>query len=127
MIIKACLFLFLFLPVLSTAQEIVFINSNGIRKSYDLKELKKHVKTERVRIFNFKSRVFEEYEAFPARSLLPYVSGQVGIPKDLLLETRNGYAPVVKREHLLREPGYFAFERINGKMNTISHTTGGSG
>lgn len=124
MLVRVSLFIFLFSPLYGLAQEIIFTRKNGEERKFSIAELSAKVKTERVRIFNFKSRVFEEYEAFSVRELLPFISGQLGIPSNLSLQTRNGYAPVVKREHLLREPGYFAFKRINGKMNTISHTTG---
>lgn len=114
MVVRVNLFLLLFFPLISIASEVVFIRAGGEKRSFSLTDLKQKVKTERVRIFNFKSRVFEEYEAFPVRELLPYISARIGIPTDLSIQTRNGYAPVVKREHLLWEPGYFAFKRING-------------
>lgn len=103
------------------ADSISFEYADGSLKSFSLEELKKNIPSKNVRIFNFKSRIFEEYKAFPIRDFLPYVSGERAIGHDLSVKSKTGYSPIILREHILREPGYFAFERVGGKMNTLAH------
>tara|TARA_R110000868_G_scaffold16687_17_gene74251 strand:+ start:3003 stop:3839 length:837 start_codon:yes stop_codon:yes gene_type:complete len=114
----------LFTSVASLAGEIVFITPKMVEKKFQIEELKKKVPFEKVQIYNFKTRVFEHYNAFSVRDLLPFISGEKGISGDLFITSKNGYKPFIRREHLLSEAGYFAFERIGGKMNTIDHLSG---
>lgn len=121
--ISFLLFLLLF-ATNSQSEAIRFEHADGSVKAFSLEELKKNIPSKNVRIFNFKSRVFEEYKAFPIRDFLPYVSGERAIANDLNIKSKTGYSPIVLREHILREPGYFAYERVGGKMNTLTHRSG---
>ncbi len=112
------------ISVATSAGEITFETESKSEKKFVIEELKKKVPIEKVKVYNFKTRVFEHYNAFSVRELLPYISGEKGISGDLFITSKNGYKPFIRREHLLSEPGYFAFERIGGKMNTIDHLSG---
>lgn len=126
LVVKIILFILIFLstgfPI--RAEQIVFEKSDGSFQRYDLEVLKKNLKTYNVKNFNQKNRHFEEYKAFSVKEFLPYVSGVWGIPHDLQLKTRNGYSPKILKKHLIEEPGYFAYEKIKGKMNTIDYRSG---
>lgn len=105
------------------SENIIFETSIGELKEIKIDELKKVLPIEQVKIFDQKNRQFEKYNAFNLKSFLVHVSGQKLIDQDLQIKTKNGYLPIISPQHINNEPGYLAFEKINGKMNTIDYRT----
>ncbi len=111
------------LAVSATTDSITFETNAGELKELKIDQLKKVLKVEQVKIFDQKNRQFEQYNAFNLKDFLVHVSGQKLISDDLQIKTKNGYLPIISPQHINNEPGYLAFEKINGKMNTIDYRT----
>ncbi|PIP91290.1 MAG: hypothetical protein COW01_04445 [Bdellovibrionales bacterium CG12_big_fil_rev_8_21_14_0_65_38_15] len=123
--IKTAIFLLvtLFIPKGWAFEVITFETASGELKELKIDELKKVLTVEQVKIFDQKNRQFEQYNAFNLKDFLLYISGEKLISHDLQIKTKNGYLPIISPQHINNEPGYLAFEKINGKMNTIDYRT----
>ncbi len=111
----------LFSLKLFASDEVIFEPLSGEVKRLKIDSLKRELPIKRVKIFDQKNRQFEQYNAFNLKDFLIYVSGKKEISKDLQIKTKNGYLPIIPPQHINNEPGYLAFEKINGKMNTIDY------
>lgn len=123
--IKTAIFLLvtLFIPKGWAFEVVTFETASGELKELKIDELKKVLTVEQVKIFDQKNRQFEQYNAFNLKDFLVHVSGEKLISHDLQIKTKNGYLPIISPQHINNEPGYLAFEKINGKMNTIDYRT----
>ena len=119
--------LFLYTPLLcfslltqakeSKANRLSFNNEKGVEVvSYDLPELKKKYKVEKVSVYNYITQEIETYNTFDLGKLLDQIYGRNKWRNGYAIGTisTDKYAPIIKKQVYANLKPYLAFERADG-------------